>query len=103
MPSSVCRWGILGAANIARKNCKAIRLATNATLAAVASRDPSRAKEWLDACQAECPFPAPPVACSYDDLLKRDDVDAVYLPLPTGVRREWVLKAAKAGKHVLCE
>lgn len=103
MASPVCRWGILGAANIARKNWKAIRLAGNATLTAVASREPARAKEWLDGCQAECPFPAPPVACTYDDLLKRDDVDAVYVPLPTGVRREWVVKAANAGKHVLCE
>jgi predicted dehydrogenase len=103
MAVTVCRWGILGAANIARKNWKAIRLAENATLTAVASREPARAKEWLDACQAECPFPAVPVACGYDDLLKRPDVDAVYIPLPTGIRREWVVKAANAGKHVLCE
>lgn len=103
MPSSVCRWGILGAANIARKNWKAIRLAENATLTAVASREPKRAKAWLDECQAECPFPVPPAACGYDDLLKRPDVDAVYVPLPTGIRREWVVKAANAGKHILCE
>jgi predicted dehydrogenase len=103
MPSSVCRWGIMGAANIARKNWKAIRLAENATLTAVASREPSRAKAWLDANQTECPFPTSPVACNYDDLLKRSDVDAVYIPLPTGIRREWVVKAANAGKHVLCE
>ena len=101
--STVCRWGILGAANIARKNWKAIRLAENATLTAVASREPSRAKQWLDANQSECPFPTSPAACSYDDLLKRADVDAVYIPLPTGIRREWVVKAANAGKHVLCE
>lgn len=103
MPSPVCRWGILGAANIARKNWKAIRLAENATLTAVASREPARAKQWLDANQSECPFPASPAACTYDDLLKRADVDAVYIPLPTGIRREWVVKAANAGKHVLCE
>jgi predicted dehydrogenase len=93
----------LGAANIARKNWKAIRLAENATLAAVASREPARAKEWIDANQAECPFPTAPAACGYDELLKRPDVDAVYVPLPTGIRREWVVKAAGAGKHVLCE
>jgi predicted dehydrogenase len=103
MPSNVCRWGILGAANIARKNWKAIRNAENATLTAVASRDPARAKQWLDANQVECPFPTAPVACGYEDLLKRPDVDAVYIPLPTGIRREWVVKAANAGKHVLCE
>jgi predicted dehydrogenase len=103
MPSTVCRWGILGAANIARKNWKAIRLAENATLTAVAGREPARAKEWLDANQCECPFPTSPVACGYDELLKRPDVDAVYIPIPTGVRREWVVRAASAGKHVLCE
>jgi predicted dehydrogenase len=103
MAVTKCRWGILGAANIARKNWKAIRLAGNATLTAVASRDPTRAQEWLDACQSECPFPTAPTACGYDELLARPDVDAVYIPLPTGVRREWVGKAAQAGKHILCE
>ncbi len=103
MASNICRWGILGAANIARKNWKAIRLAENAALTVVASREPARAKEWLDANQSECPFPTAPVACNYEELLMRPDVDAVYIPLPTGIRREWVVKAANAGKHVLCE
>ncbi|HEY1191526.1 MAG TPA: Gfo/Idh/MocA family oxidoreductase [Gemmata sp.] len=103
MAASICRWGILGAANIARKNWKAIRLAENATLTAVASRAPGRAQEWLDANQTECPFPTAPAAVSYEELLARPDVDAVYIPLPTGVRREWVVRAARAGKHVLCE
>lgn len=103
MGATVCRWGILGAANIARKNWKAIRLAENATLTAVASREPARAQSWLTECQAECPFATAPAACDYDALLKRADVDAVYIPLPTGIRREWVVKAASAGKHVLCE
>ncbi|QJX00646.1 Gfo/Idh/MocA family protein [Frigoriglobus tundricola] len=103
MASKVCRWGILGAANIARKNWKAIRNAENATLTAVASREPSRAKEWIAGCQSECPFPTVPEACDYDALLKHPNVDAVYIPLPTGIRPEWVLKAANAGKHILCE
>jgi predicted dehydrogenase len=99
-----CRWGILGAANIARKNWKAMRLAGNATLVAVASRDVSRAQAFIDDCQSDVAFPKAPLACGgYDELLQRSDIDAVYIPLPTGVRREWVEKAAAAGKHVLCE
>jgi predicted dehydrogenase len=103
MPS-VCRWGILGTANIARKNWKAIRAAGNSTLTAVASRDAARAKQFITECQAEVPFAHAPAACgSYEELLRRSDVDAVYIPLPTGIRREWVIKAAETGKHILCE
>jgi len=101
---AVCRWGILGTAGIARKNWKAIRHAGNARLVAVASRDPARARAFIDECQADVPLNPPPAACgAYEELLARKDVDAVYVPLPTGVRKEWVLKAAAAGKHVLCE
>jgi predicted dehydrogenase len=103
MPSE-CRWGILGAANIARKNWKAMRLAGNSKLVAVASRDVARAKTFIEECQADVSFPTIPIACAtYEELLRRSDIDAVYIPLPTGVRREWVIKAAQAGKHVLCE
>lgn len=102
MPST-CRWGILGTANIARKNWRAIRNAGNSTLNAVASRDAAKARKFIDECQHDVPFPTAPAACGYDELLVRKDVDAVYIPLPTGIRREWVVKAATAGKHVLCE
>jgi predicted dehydrogenase len=40
---------------------------------------------------------------SYERLLESDKVDAVYIPLPTGLRKEWVLRAAALGKHVVCE
>lgn len=87
------RFGVLGCANIARKYAiDSIR--RTATLVAVASRGP-KAKEWAEeyGCDAE----------SYDSLLQRDDIDAVYVPLPVGLHREWVENAARAGKHVLCE
>jgi len=104
MSPSVCRWGILGAADIARKNWQAIRHATNATLVAVASRDSQRCGRFIRECQAHTPFETPPEVCtSYEELLARDDVDAVYIPLPTVVRKGWAIRAARAGKHVLVE
>lgn len=38
---------------------------------------------------------------SHDGLLARSDIDAVYIPLPTGLRKQWIIRAAQAGKHVL--
>jgi predicted dehydrogenase len=104
MSASICRWGILGTANIARKNWKAIRLSGNGIITAVASRTLPRAQQFIDECQADTPFDQKPAACgTYEELLKRSDVDAVYIPLPTGIRKDWVIQAAKAGKHILCE
>jgi predicted dehydrogenase len=104
MSAPLCRWGILGTAHIARKNWKAIRNAGNSILVAVASRDPQRARRFIEECQADVPLTPQPAACGgYQQLLDRDDIDAVYLPLPTGIRKEWVLQAARAGKHVLSE
>ena len=98
------RWGILGAANIARKNWKAIALSGNSIVTAVASRDVEKSKKFITECQAHAPMPAAPEALgSYEALLASSNVDAVYIPLPTGLRKEWVLRAAAAGKHVLCE
>jgi len=102
--AGVCRWGILGTAEIARKNWQAIALSGNSTLTAVASRTLDRSRQFIAECQASCPIPTAPAAVgSYDELLTRSDVDAIYLPLPTGLRKEWVIKAANAGKHVLVE
>ena len=104
MSNSVCRWGIMGAAMIARKNWKSIRNAENCTLTAVASRDVNRGQQFISDCQSHTPFaePVEPMG-DYDALLARDDIDAVYIPLPTALRKDWVIKAAQAGKHVLCE
>jgi predicted dehydrogenase len=104
MSERVCRWGILGAAFIAHKNWKAIRNASNCTLVAVASRDLQRAEQFVAQCQADAPFERPPQAVgNYEQLLASDEIDAVYVPLPTGARKQWVIRAAEAGKHVLCE
>jgi predicted dehydrogenase len=104
MTSPLCRWGILSTATIARKNWQAIRRSGNGRVVVVASRDAEKARRFIQECQGEQPFAEVPEACgSYEELLSREDVDAVYIPLPTGLRKEWVLKAAAAGKHVMCE
>src|ERR1700690_4486876 len=98
------RFGILGTAGIARKNWKGIFSSGNCTFTAVASRDLERSRQFIAECQAETPWKSPPVAFgSYEELLASKNVDAVYVPLPTGLRKEWVIRAAEAGKHVVCE
>jgi len=104
MNQTACRWGILGCADIAQKNWKSIWNAKNATLVAVASRSVERAEAFIETCQAYAGYsPAPIALGSYKELLAREDIDAVYIPLPTGLRKEWIIKAAEAGKHVLAE
>ena len=98
------RWGILGTAAIARKNWKGIWHSGNSVLTAVASRTADRSREFVAQCQQEKPFETIPTAVgSYGELLASPEVDAVYIPIPTGLRKEWVVRAADAGKHVLCE
>jgi predicted dehydrogenase len=98
------RWGILGTAQIARKNWKAILNSGNGIVAAVASRDLRRCRQLVAECQREAPFErVPQTLGSYSELLTAPDVDAVYIPLPTGLRKEWVMRAAASGKHVVCE
>lgn len=95
---------MLSTAAISRKNWKSIALSPQGTITAVASRDAAKAQRFIDECSAEVPFATPVAAVDgYDALLVREDVDAVYIALPTAVRKEWVIKAAGAGKHVLCE
>ena len=104
MSNTPLRWGILGTANVARKNWRAIRLAGNATGTAVASRTPGQARRFIAECQAEVPFPTVPTAFDrYEDLLASPEVDAVYVPLPTVPRKDWLLRAIAAGKHVVGE
>ena len=91
-------WGILGAAAIARKRLlPAIAASNNGRLVAMASRSAARAREML------APYPGVEVCDSYEALLARPDVDAIYNPLPNSLHKEWTLRAFEAGKHVLCE
>jgi predicted dehydrogenase len=98
------RVGFLSTAGIGRKNWKAIFSSGNCVVSAVASRDIEKSRKFIEECSREATFETKPVALgSYEELLASENVDAVYIPLPTGLRQEWVLRAAKAGKHVLCE
>ena len=98
------RWGFLSTADIGRKNWIAIHNAENCTITTIASRDIGRSQKFIGECQATAPFETPPGALGgYEELIASPDVDAVYIPLPTGLRKEWVIRAAEAGKHILCE
>jgi predicted dehydrogenase len=104
MNKNKLRFGILSTANIGCKNWKAIFHSGNSIVTAVASRDIERSRKFIQECQAEAPFESVPTAFgSYEELLVSKNVDAVYIPLPTGLRKEFVIRAAQNGKHVLCE
>jgi predicted dehydrogenase len=94
----------LSTAGIGRKNWKAIFNSGSAVVTAVASRDVEKSRKYIDELQSQFAFAEKPRALgSYEELLASPDIDAVYIPLPTGLRKEWVLRAAAAGKHVVCE
>lgn len=99
-----CRWGFLSTSGIGKKNWQAIRDAGNARLTAVGSRSEDKSRAFIRECQQQAPVEQPPRAMgSYEAVIASPEVDAVYIPLPTGARKEWVIKAAEAGKHVLME
>ncbi|OLP59048.1 oxidoreductase [Xaviernesmea oryzae] len=92
------RFGILSTAKIGRDLViPAIQDAEGCVVTAIASRDLPRARALADR------FSVPHAFGSYEALLESDVIDAVYIPLPTAAHAEWAIKAADAGKHVLCE
>jgi predicted dehydrogenase len=96
--SDPLRWGILGAAKIARTAmAPAIHAAAGAELAALATRDAARAGPFRALA------PGLTVHDSYAALMSDPGVDAVYIPLPNHLHVDWCLRALAAGKHVLCE
>jgi predicted dehydrogenase len=92
------RWGVLGCASIAtRKVIPALQRSARGEVVAIASRDRERAaRTAVDLGIARAHG-------SYDELLADAAVEAVYIPLPNHLHAEWTLRAAAAGKHVLCE
>ncbi|KYF51962.1 NAD-binding protein [Sorangium cellulosum] len=92
------RWGVLGASNFALKvSLPGMKRGPLTQLAALASRDIGKARA---AAQS---LGIPRAYGSYDELLDDPEIDAVYNPLPNHLHVKWTARAARAGKHVLCE
>jgi predicted dehydrogenase len=92
------KWGVLGVANIAvRKVIPAMKRGDWCEVTAIASRDLSKAQ------QAAAELGLPKAYGSYEELLRDPEIEAIYNPLPNHLHVEWTIKAAAAGKHVLCE
>jgi predicted dehydrogenase len=92
------RWGILGAAAIATKKViPGMKKGELIDIVAIASRDLGRAQKAAE------DLGIPRAYGSYEELLADKQVDAIYNPLPNHLHVPWSIKAAEAGKHVLCE
>lgn len=92
------RWGIIGCAQIATGSVMpAIQESETGMIGAVASRKLEKSS------RVAAEFGIKKAYGSYEELLADREIDAVYIPLPNHLHREWVIRAAEAGKHVLCE
>ncbi|SFB00677.1 Predicted dehydrogenase [Lentibacillus halodurans] len=91
------KWGILSTANIAQTELiPAIKRSKNAQVTAIASASGKASK-------AANTFKIPKSFNRYEELLDDPEIEVVYIPLPNHLHKEWVIKAAKNGKHILCE
>jgi predicted dehydrogenase len=95
--SDKIRWGILSTARINRALLDPIRQASRSELAAVASRDINKAQTYATENGI------PKAYGSYEEMLADPEIDVIYNSLPNSLHCEWTVKAAEAGKHVLCE
>jgi len=93
----ILRIGILGAAKIARSFCDGVRPSRKVTVTAVASRDAEKGRAFAKDTGI------PQVHATYEALLADPAIDAIYNPLPNNLHAQWSIRAAEAGKHVLCE
>ncbi|HEY6274359.1 MAG TPA: Gfo/Idh/MocA family oxidoreductase [Terriglobales bacterium] len=92
------RWGVLGVAQIAvRKVIPAMQKGEWSAVTAIASRDRNKAEDTARTLGIAKAYG------SYEELLLDPDIEAIYNPLPNHLHVPWTVKAAEAGKHVLCE
>jgi predicted dehydrogenase len=94
------RFGIIGCAGIARKLSRAISLAPNSTLCAIASRSIEKARNFAEKNGLGDEIK---IYGSYEEVLDDPTVDAVYMPLPTSLHVQWAVLAAQRKKHLLLE
>jgi len=91
------KLGVIGCSNIAKKSVlPAIQSSINAEISFIGSRSIDKAKSYSQSFSCE-------KFGNYQDVLNSKDIDAVYISLPIGLQKEWVSKAAKQGKHIICE
>jgi predicted dehydrogenase len=96
--SKKIRWGVLSTANIGTKKViPGMQQGEFISVVAIASRNLEKARE------AAATLGIPTAYGSYEELLSDPNIDAVYIPLPNHLHVPWTIKAAEAGKHVLCE
>src|ERR1700722_4989125 len=96
--SKKLRWGVLSTANIGiKKVLPGMQRGEYTTVDAIASRDLAKAKD------AAAALGIPKAYGSYEELLADPEIDAIYNPLPNHLHVPWSIRAAEAGKHVLCE
>ncbi len=91
------RWGIVGTGNIARTFARGLTKSGTGKLVAVGSRTQEAAERFGAMFSADRRYD------SYAALLANDNVDAVYIAVPHPLHAEWAIRAAEAGKHILCE
>jgi predicted dehydrogenase len=96
--SKKVKWGVLGAASIAlRKVIPGMQKGAWSEITAIASRELEKARNAAHELGIPKPYG------SYEELLADPDIEAVYNPLPNHLHVPWSIRAAEAGKHVLCE
>lgn len=97
LKNTLTRWGILGTSFISGVMAKAIHESQNSELVAIGSRSIETAKNFSDK------FSIPNYYDDYQKLLENKNIDAIYIGLPNHLHKEWIIRAAEAGKHILCE
>ena len=97
MPNQTLNWGLLSTARINRSVIPALRLSERNQLVAVASRQMGKGRAYADEWGIDVAY------SSYEDMLADPEIHVVYISLPNSLHAEWTIKAAHAGKHVLCE